>query len=69
MSMVKISPKFQVVIPKSVRESLELLPGQEMDVIEYDGKILFIPIIKVESLQGILKGMDTSAIRDKSDRI
>ena len=43
MQTVTVSPKYQVVIPKAVRESLQLRPGQKMQVIEYDGRIEFIP--------------------------
>lgn len=38
MQTVTVSPKFQVVIPKSVRETLHLRPGQKMQVVEYEGR-------------------------------
>jgi AbrB family looped-hinge helix DNA binding protein len=59
MQIVTVSPKYQVVIPKAVRESLRLRPGQKMQVIEYDGRIEFIPERDINELRGFLKGINT----------
>ena len=59
MQIVTVSPKYQVVIPKAVRESLQLRPGQKMQVIEYDGRIEFIPERNINELRGFLKGINT----------
>lgn len=59
MQIVTVSPKYQVVIPKAVRESLQLRPGQKMQVIEYDGRIEFIPERDINELRGFLKGINT----------
>ncbi len=68
MQIVTISPKYQVVIPKAVRESLQLRPGQKMQVIEYDGRIEFIPERDINELRGFLKGINTEFEREK-DRV
>lgn len=68
MQTVTVSPKFQVVIPKTVRESLQLRPGQKMQVIEYDGRIEFIPERDIAELRGFLKGINTEFEREE-DRI
>ncbi len=65
---VKISPKFQVVIPKEIREALHLLPGQRMQVVQYEGRIELIPERDIGELEGFLEGMDTSFTRDE-DRL
>jgi len=65
---VTVSPKFQVVIPKTVRKSLQLRPGQKMQVIEYDGRIEFIPERDIEELRGFLKGINTEFEREE-DRV
>ena len=65
---VKVSPKFQVVIPKEIRESLHLQPGQQMQVVQYENRIEFIPERDVGELEGFLKGIDTTFTRDE-DRI
>ena len=68
MQMVTLSPKYQVVIPKTVREALNLRPGQRMQVIEYDGRIEFIPERDLKELRGFLKGINTEFEREE-DRI
>jgi len=68
MQSVTVSPKFQVVIPKTVRESMQLRPGQKMQVVEYAGRIELIPERDIKELRGFLKGINTEFKREK-DRI
>jgi len=68
MHTVTLSPKYQVVIPKEVRESLRLRPGQKMQVFEYEGRIELIPERDIEELRGFLKGIDTRFKRE-ADRV
>lgn len=68
MQTVTVSPKFQVVIPRAVRESLHLRPGQKMQVVEYSGRIELIPERDIADLRGFLKGINTDFEREK-DRI
>ncbi len=68
MLSVKVSPKYQVVIPKEIRESLNLLPGQSMQVVQYENRIEFIPERDIAELEGFLKGIDTSFSRE-NDRV
>ncbi|MCD6117443.1 AbrB/MazE/SpoVT family DNA-binding domain-containing protein [bacterium] len=68
MEAVKISPKFQVVIPKNVRESLKLLPGQRMQVMQYEDRIELIPVRKITDMKGFLKGIDINFERE-GDRV
>jgi AbrB family looped-hinge helix DNA binding protein len=68
MQIVTVSPKYQVVIPKAVRESLQLRPGQKMQVFEYDGRIEFIPERDINELRGFLKGINTEFEREE-DRV
>jgi len=68
MQTVTVSPKYQVVIPKTVRESLKLRPGQKMQVIEYGGRIEFIPERDINELRGFLKGINTDFEREE-DRV
>jgi AbrB family looped-hinge helix DNA binding protein len=65
---VTISPKFQVVIPRSVRERLNLKPGQQVQVIPYENRIEFIPLRPARELRGALHGMPTDLVRDE-DRL
>jgi AbrB family looped-hinge helix DNA binding protein len=68
MSKVKLSPKFQVVIPQLVREKLDLKPGEQIVVIEKEGIIHLIPLKPIKQMRGFAKGTDTQAIRDEEDR-
>ena len=68
MQTVTVSPKYQVVIPKEIRETLHLKPGQKMRVIEYDGRIELIPDRDISELRGFIKGIDTRIEREK-DRV
>jgi AbrB family looped-hinge helix DNA binding protein len=68
MSTTTISPKYQVVIPKDVREKLHLKSGQKMTVVTKGGVIYFIPEKPLESFRGYLKGMDTGNLREDEER-
>ena len=68
MQTVTLSPKYQVVIPKAVRNVLNLRPGQKMQVIEYNGRIEFILERDISELRGFLKGINTE-FEGEEDRI
>jgi AbrB family looped-hinge helix DNA binding protein len=64
MTVVTISPKFQIVIPKDVRERLALAPGQKVQALAYDGRIELIPIRPMAELRGSMPGLDTTVERE-----
>ncbi len=68
MQTVTVSPKYQVVIPKNIRDALQLKPGQKMRVIEYDGRIEMIPDREISELRGFLRGINTDIPRE-NDRL
>jgi AbrB family looped-hinge helix DNA binding protein len=68
MHTVTVSPKFQIVIPKLIRDALCLRPGQKMKVMEYDGRIELIPDRDISELKGFLKGINTGFVRE-DDRL
>jgi len=68
MKMVKISPKFQVVIPREIRKTLRLFAGQRVQVIAYGNRVELIPVKKISDMRGFLKGIDTRLERER-DRI
>jgi AbrB family looped-hinge helix DNA binding protein len=65
---VTISPKFQVVIPKRIRERLDLHPGQRVQAIQYGDRIELVPVKSARQLRGLLRGIDTRVPRD-ADRL
>lgn len=68
MTAVTVSPKFQVVIPKAIRESIGIFSGQKMQVITYKNRIELIPLKAMSEMKGFLKGIDTDVQRD-DDRV
>ena len=69
MPTSSISTKFQIVIPKLVREKLHLHPGQRLQVIEHSGTITLVPEVPLKSLKGFMKGMGKTGFREKKDRM
>ena len=68
MTCVTVSPKYQVVIPKEVRESMGIFSGQKVQVLTYGNRIELIPIRPMEDMRGFLKGIDTNVERE-DDRL
>lgn len=68
MESVTVSPKFQVVIPKHVREALKLAPGQRVQVVAYENRIELIPVRPLKKMRGFLKGIQTDVPREE-DRV
>ena len=64
MTSVTVSPKFQVVIPKAIRESLGIVSGQKIQVLTYRHRIELIPLKPMEEMRGFLRGIDTDIPRD-----
>jgi AbrB family looped-hinge helix DNA binding protein len=68
MATVTISPKYQVVIPKEIRQKLGLTPGQKVQTVVFEDRIELIPVRPIKKMKGFLKGLDTRVPRD-ADRI
>lgn len=68
MTIVSMAPKFQVVIPRSIREELKLKPEQKVHMIQCKGQNVMIPVRPIESMRGVLKGIDTTIERE-ADRV
>lgn len=68
MQTVILSPKYQIVIPKAIRETLKLKPGQRIRLIEHENRIELIPDREISELRGFLKGIDIEFSRE-GDRV
>lgn len=68
MDVVTLSSKYQVVIPREVREKMDLKPGQKIVVIEKDGIVHLIPQKPIKEMRGFVKGIDTQKLRNEEDR-
>jgi AbrB family looped-hinge helix DNA binding protein len=68
MTAVTVSPKFQVVIPKEIREALGIFSGQKIQMLTYQNRIELIPLKSMREMKGFLKGINTKVQRDQ-DRV
>jgi len=68
MKTVTVSPKYQVVIPKELRDSLQIRPGEKVQVLQYENRLELIPMKSIKKMRGFLKGIDTTVKREK-DRV
>ena len=68
MAQTVVSSKYQVVIPKEVRDQLELEKGQVLEVVVRNGVITLVPDRPLTELRGFVRGLDTAGLRDKEDR-
>ncbi len=68
MIAVTVSPKFQIVIPRDLRNSMDIQPGSKVQIFQYENRIELIPLRDPKSLRGFLKGIDTNIDRE-SDRV
>lgn len=63
MTTVKISPKYQIVIPKEIRNKLKLRPGQKIQILQFGERIELILLKNIKEARGFLKGIDTKIER------
>jgi AbrB family looped-hinge helix DNA binding protein len=68
MTSVTVSSKYQIVIPKEIRESMGIVSGQKVQIMSYQGRIEVIPLKPMKEMRGFLKGIDTTVLREE-DRI
>ena len=68
MPTVKVSPKFQVVIPRDIREAMGLKAGQRLVVFRFENRIEMVPVEPIKKLRGFVRGIDTRVPRDE-DRV
>ncbi len=68
METVKVSKKYQVVIPEKLRNSARIKPGDKMVVITKHGILQYIPVRPLAKTRGLVKGLDTDDLRDEFER-
>ena len=69
MNTVTVSPKFQVVIPKDIRQLAGIRPGQKLEVFRVGGIIEMVPVKDVKTMRGSLPGLRTEVEREADDRV
>ena len=68
-NQVTVSSKFQVVLPKEIREGAHLRPGEKLSIMLKHGQITMIRVRPLDELVGIAKGINTEGLREKEDRL
>ena len=68
MSVATLSSKYQISIPKDVREAMHLKPGQQLAFLRVGASLRLVPVREMKDLFGIAKGLDTGDYRDRSTR-
>ncbi len=68
METVKVSKKYQVVIPEKLREEAGIKPGDKMVAIVKHGILQYVRVRPLKDTKGIIQGLDTKGLRDESDR-
>ena len=68
MKTVTVSPKYQVVIPQELRDSLHIKPGVKVQVLQYENRLELIPVKSIKKMRGFLKGIDTTVKREMDSR-
>lgn len=68
MAPVKLSAKYQVVIPPDIRRAFHLEPGQQLEVVMHEGRITLVPLGPMKGLRGLACGIDSRVPRD-ADRV
>ncbi len=68
MENVRVSKKYQVVIPEKLRLEAGIKPGDRMVAIVKNGILQYVPVRPLRTTKGIIKGLDTKHLRDEQDR-
>jgi len=68
MAAVTVSPKYQIVIPKEIREPMGIRPGQKVELFRFRGHVILVPVRDIREMRGFLKGIDTDIERDEEWR-
>ncbi len=69
MDTATISPKYQVVIPRAIREKWNVKPGQKVRFIIYGNRLEIVPVRDIKAARGFLQGMSSDIERDEEDRV
>lgn len=69
MDTVTISSKYQVVIPRAIREKWNVKPGQKVRFIIYGNRLEIVPVRDIKTARGFLQGMSSDIERDEEDRV
>ena len=68
MARTRVSSKYRIVIPKEIRDQVDVRPGQEFELVAKGGVIMLVPDKPIAAMRGFVRGIRTSGFREKKDR-
>jgi AbrB family looped-hinge helix DNA binding protein len=68
METVKVSRKYQVVIPEKLRQEANIKPGDRMVAIAKHGILQYVPVRSIKETKGMIQGLDSVDLRDETER-
>jgi AbrB family looped-hinge helix DNA binding protein len=69
MDTVTLSSKYQIVIPRTIREKWQVKPGQKVRLIIYGSRLEIVPVRDIKAARGFLQGMSSEIEREEEDRV
>jgi AbrB family looped-hinge helix DNA binding protein len=69
MDTITISSKYQMVIPRAIREKWNIKPGQKVRLIIFGNRLEVVPVRDIREARGFLKGMNSDIKREEEDRV
>jgi AbrB family looped-hinge helix DNA binding protein len=68
MPKVTVSSKYQISLPREVRDALKIRPGQKIEMFVYKDRLELVPLKRLKEYRGRVRGIDTTVIRER-DRL
>lgn len=68
MAQATLSSKYQLVIPKEIRQEFGFKKGEKLIIVAKDGVIHLIPKTELKNRRGFIKGISTRKVREEKDR-
>lgn len=69
MKTITVSPKYQIVIPREIRDAMKVVPGQKLQVFQHGQRIELVPLRDIKTMRGFLKGANLHTEREEEDRL
>ncbi|MGD9128016.1 MAG: AbrB/MazE/SpoVT family DNA-binding domain-containing protein [Planctomycetia bacterium] len=69
MKTITVSPKYQIVIPREIRDVMNVEPGQKLQIFQHGQRIELMPIRDIKEMRGFLKGANLHTEREEEDRL
>ena len=68
MTTATVSSKFQLSLPKALREAMQIQPGQQFELIPMGSIIQLVTKTSIKEWRGMARGPTPAQYRDRKDR-